>query len=247
MRRIQLQQFMGRFGNQLIQYAVARALAEKFGAQLETPDWCGRRIFAGVNNPIIARRLPGLPAEALPDRPDVSCHGFWQFQRAFDLLSRSKMRSWLRVREEWLLRCRKPRPFYIACHVRAGDYRQHPTKFAVVERESFEKAVLHYGYDLKDVIWLTEETPHPGSDRFPREFQFLNDFLIIQQADVIFRSNSTFSQLAAILSNTDKLYSPMVGDLLGSQYEVPFIEGNHAANLSMKYHNVEHTDMRLRD
>lgn len=48
MKAVQLKFVEGRFGNQLFQYAFARALAEKYGAELQTSDWIGPQIFIGV-------------------------------------------------------------------------------------------------------------------------------------------------------------------------------------------------------
>lgn len=245
--RLQLERFMGRWGNQCIQYAVARACAEKFGATLETPPWVGHKVFDLNDPPIHHKKLPSMPVESLPTSAGVSCHGYWQFQEAFDLLSRAKVREWMRIADRWLGICPKPRDFYIACHIRRGDFVKHKDVFAVVERPCFERAVHQYGYSLDDVIWLTEEEPQPGDRYFPSDIRFLNDFLIIQQADVVFRSNSTFSQWAAWLgSDEQKHYCPVVGDKVGIRDDIEFIEGNHGANLSPKYHpGVPHSDMQM--
>lgn len=247
MRRLQLERFMGRWGNQCIQYAIARACAERLGCTLETPSWAGRLVF-DIADPLITSRLPGLKPEELPDRPNVACHGFWQFQEAFDLLSRAKVRQWFRLYDDVLEHYPKQRPFYIACHVRRGDYVKHQDKLAVVERVCFERAVQDRGYRLEDVIWLTEENPQPGNGEWPKQLSFMPDFLTIMQADVVFRSNSTFSQWAAWLGPDDQRhFSPLVGDKVGIREDIEFIEGNHAANLSVKYHpGVPHSEMRMK-
>ena len=40
--------FMGRFGNQLHEYAACRKYAEIVGAKLEVPDWDGRPILRSI-------------------------------------------------------------------------------------------------------------------------------------------------------------------------------------------------------
>jgi hypothetical protein len=245
---VQLERFMGRWGNCIVQYAVARAAAKRLGATLETPDWIGRQVFDGVNDPSIGRRLTPLPPEVIPTKPGVAFHGYFQFQQAFDLMSRSELKQWLRIKPELMALCPKPRPFYIACHIRRGDYRDHPHLFAVVEKQCFLNGLAKFGYSESDVIWLTEETPQPGSEMMPKGLEFLYDFMLLLQADVVFRSNSTFSQWGAILSDSQKLYSPLVGDKVGTREDVEFVDGNHCANLSMRHHpGVPHSDMVLKD
>lgn len=48
---------LGRFGNQLFQYAFLRICAKKSGARIECPAWIGQTLF-GHQDPIISQRLP---------------------------------------------------------------------------------------------------------------------------------------------------------------------------------------------
>lgn len=48
---------LGRFGNQLFQYAFLRICAEKSGARIECPSWIGQTLF-GNNDAPISKRLP---------------------------------------------------------------------------------------------------------------------------------------------------------------------------------------------
>lgn len=48
---------LGRFGNQLFQYAFLRICAHKSGARVECPPWIGQTLF-GCNDAPISRRLP---------------------------------------------------------------------------------------------------------------------------------------------------------------------------------------------
>jgi hypothetical protein len=48
---------LGRFGNQLLQYAFLKICAHKSGARIECPPWVGQTLF-GLNDPPIAKQLP---------------------------------------------------------------------------------------------------------------------------------------------------------------------------------------------
>ena len=245
---LQLLKFMGRWGNCIGQYSFARSLAQRLNAPIQIPDWIGRKIFMGVNDPYIdnSLNLPKLPAESVPSHSGVALHGYYQFQGAFDVMRRHELNEWLKIKPELMALCPKPRPFYIVCHVRYGDYITHQNLFAVVKRECFERVIKQYGYNFDDVIWLTEENPQPGSMLLPANMRFLYDFMLLMQADVVFRANSTFSFWGAALGNKKKIYSPVIGDKIGMRTDIDFVEGNHSATISMKYHpKVIHSDMHL--
>ena len=59
---------LGRFGNQLFQYAFLRICAEKSGAKVECPAWIGQTFF-GHNDAPISKRLP--PAVEYKDVGDI--------------------------------------------------------------------------------------------------------------------------------------------------------------------------------
>lgn len=48
---------LGRFGNQLFQYAFLKICAQKSGAKVECPPWIGQTLF-GHNDTLISKRLP---------------------------------------------------------------------------------------------------------------------------------------------------------------------------------------------
>jgi hypothetical protein len=247
MRRLQLSRFHGRFGNQVGQYAFSRSLASRFKAHFECPDWIGRQVFANVDDPLLTDPLPDYRRDGMPTEAGWGVHGYFQFQEALDIMSRRQLQQWLTVRPEWLALCPKPRPFYIACHVRRGDYaKAYHDVFAVVERDNFERALLLYGYALDDVIWLTAEEPQPGSAALPEPYRFLYDFMVLLQADVVFRANSTFSFWAAELGHCRHVYSPVVEDKVGPRHDIPFVEGNHMPCFSTRHHpHTRHSELRL--
>ena len=51
---------LGRFGNQLFQYAFLRICAEKSGAKIECPPWIGQTLFGHQDSPISQRLPPAI-------------------------------------------------------------------------------------------------------------------------------------------------------------------------------------------
>lgn len=230
---IQLEKFMDRWGNQVGQYVFARSLAYHLGVELQTPQWAGQEIF-NINDPPIVEKLPSLAYNEIPATSGYAVHGHFQNQRSFDYISRSQARTWLRVRPEILKLCRKPKNGYIACHLRRGDYAKHfNSHYAVIDKVCYQKALSKFGYREKDVIWFTEEVKQPGYNKLPWHLQFVHDFVLIMQADVVFRANSTYSYWAAALGNS-KVYSPLVEDRSGFCNDIEFVEGFSPRNFSRK-------------
>src|SRR5262245_49493375 len=88
----------GRFGNQLFQYAFARAYAERYGALLEVPDWIGRRLF-GVTDPYPSRALPRTAQDCIPwGEVNIDLFGYFQKRECLSILSRDRLRRWFRIR-----------------------------------------------------------------------------------------------------------------------------------------------------
>lgn len=54
---------IGRFGNQVFQYAFAALYADRHGLALETPDWIGRRLFGRRDLPLSRPRPVVLETE----------------------------------------------------------------------------------------------------------------------------------------------------------------------------------------
>ena len=238
----------GRWGNQCLQYAFARAYAEKHGAVLEIPDWIGRRVFDIPYHPI-SRKLQRCRCDVIPwGQTNIDLHGYFQNDVALRILSRAKLRAYLQLKPEWLSRFPKPRDYYVAAHVRRGDYAsQFSTIFCLVSRQSYLNACDTFGLDKEKLLWVSEESQQP-SDLESEGLGFLPDFLTLMQADVILRANSTFSWMAAALSNA-KVFSPLVESLVGEQ-DVPFVEGNWPKFLDMKNNPGEsslHTNMVLKE
>lgn len=214
----------GRTGNQLFQYAFAKAYAMSVNATLHTPPWIGQTLFEDINDPPCIDGLPTLGLDTIPrnDRTDVNLSGYYQFADAFQYYSINTVRRWFTFKKEWMDQfTERPK---IAAHVRRGDYvTQYASVFCTIEEDAYIWAIEKAGYSLFDVTWIREDKPtvfsHPG-------LEWLKDFFTLMNAEVLFRANSTFSWWAGTLGNA-KVYSPVVEGKVGPHSDVDFIEGNH--------------------
>jgi hypothetical protein len=189
----------GQFGNQLFQYAYARAYAESIGAELHTPDWIGRSLFA-LTEPIMQE--PG----------DVDLVGYFQQPEHLSLLSRAKLKEWFRFAKPIDV------PKHdLVFHKRRGDYLSYPDFWGVVSDDSYNQAASQVGLDPNDAVILDDSR---GSDFM------LVDFFIMMTCKTLFRANSSFSWWAATLG-TCEVYSPEVGTQTG-WIDVPFVLGNQS-------------------
>jgi len=120
---------LGRWGNQLFQYAFVKKYPLTVGAQLEIPPWLGEDLF-----------------------------GYFQTQECLDLLSRRELRRWFTLRGGFPHLFAKRSPFYVACHLRRSDYQTHYSdRYCVVARESYVQQLRKLGVDDSDVIWVSAD------------------------------------------------------------------------------------------
>lgn len=215
----------GRFGNQLFQYAFARAYAEKQGAVLETPPWVGQKLF-GLTDPPLSRELPCLEKDVIPNgEVDVDLFGHFQFQAALDLYSRQQVRRWFHFTDRWRgLFPERSGEARVVAHLRRGDYADSDDTFCLVSEESYLRACRRFGLDESRIVWLQEGAPNPPF-LAAEGLGFLPDFFTMIRAGVLLRANSTFSWWAAVLGGAE-VYSPVVGDRVGL-YTVEFVRGNY--------------------
>jgi hypothetical protein len=132
------------------------------------------------------------------------------------------LRQWFQVRPEWEAHARLPATPYIAAHLRRGDYvSRYSSVYCTVSRDSYIRACEQFALDASLLIWVSEESPRPFPDP---ELGFMSDFLTLKHANVLLRSNSTFSFWAGLLSD-GHVFSPVVDGLRG-EHDVPFVPGN---------------------
>ena len=198
----------GRFGNQLFQYAYARAYAESIGAQLKTPDWIGRHIFIDINEEIMDKKAGDSTESPVGDNVDL--FGYFQQPSHISLLSRKKLKEWFRFKEEIDAPC-----LDLVFHKRRGDYFHFQDVFGIVSDKSYEDAAIEFGFDPNTALVLDDSRPHD---------LMLYDFACMINAKNLFRANSTFSWWAGVLGNGN-VYSPIVGDRTGL-IDVKFAKNN---------------------
>lgn len=215
--------FMGRFGNQMFQYAFARGYAERHGLKLETDSWIGQSIFE-IDDPPISKELPRMQeSEVNLGMVDVSYLFYAQNQVCADFYSKSKVKSWFNFKDKWKSRM-PPDIYQPVAHYRSGDYMK--SGYPVVSVVSIQKAALRFLYNPENIIFCKEE--NCLSQDLPLGLQFLDDFMTMIRASVLFRSNSTFSWWAGSLGD-GVVYSPRIDGLEGGkEYDnVEFELGNH--------------------
>jgi hypothetical protein len=177
----------GRLGNQLFQYAFTRAYAEQHGADVAFPtDWIGFRIFPNTSPGVALRSLPVVqPADPSGLGVDIDFKGYFDTQPFIDYYTREQVREWFELAHE--RRLPKERDWYVACHLRWADYLKRPDFYPIVPLESALLAMECRGLDPSRTIWVLEETQEP----FPSPgLEWLRDFSVLLQADILFRGNS---------------------------------------------------------
>ena len=237
----------GRFGNQMFQYAFARAYADKLGAELQTPKWVGQEVFEDIiDNPITV----SLPTSRLHDvlRCDnnVNLWGYFQSKPFTDFYTEPWVKNLFRVKPKWRDKFYTEK-CYAAAHVRRGDFTHPKTmeRFCVVTRESYQAAYDQVCCGSLPLQWISDETP-TIDPTVPAAIDFLPDFMTLINAKVLFRANSSFSFWAGVLT-TGAVYSPIVDDLVGVQ-TVPFGAGNWHKIVGYKIGRFDtSTDIHLRN
>jgi len=215
----------GRFGNQLFQYAFARAYAEKYGAVLETPEWVGEKIFKDISHQRPSCKLPRIKEnKVFEGQVNIDLFGYFQKKQFIDTMSESKVREWFQFKDEWTEKFKKKKEYSLIAHLRRGDYlEKYSSHFCIITKESYIEACRKYNLPEDKIVWLSEET-QKFNPELDNDLQFLPDFFTMVNADVFLRANSTFSLWAGFF-NKNKVYSPLVEDNVGF-CDVGFVEGN---------------------
>lgn len=200
---------IGGFGNALFQYSAARAIAERDGLELRTPEWAGEKIFL----------LPPVNRE----RRGAHILGGYRQNQASAIYTRAQIKEWFKFKPEIeeMLEKGVPKLKNLA-HTR--DYGDAPY-LSTISSQSYQKGILKFGFEIDNFSSIAQS--HPFVLKGCEQFDFLPDFYTLMKADVLFRANSTFSMWAAWLGN-GKVYSPVMdGKPGGKVVDVEFVEGNH--------------------
>lgn len=202
---------IGRFGNKLFQWAHAKAVADRDGLELVTPDWEGQEIFQ-------------IERTRKKHREDLLLGGYAQNQDSL-IYTRAQCREWFKFRpwvQDLVWSITLPSKFAVG-HRRVGDYAG--SGMVVCSQGSYDRAFAKFCPGQSDLLMVTEENPaqHPA---FTGNLAFVPDFLQLMYASTLFRGNSTFSWWAATLGH-GQVFSPVVAGLVGGQeHDVEFVEGN---------------------
>lgn len=217
---------MGRFGNQMFQYAFARAYCDKHGFQLRTEPWVGEKLFNLPKPDRITLRFATLRNETtVPDggEGDIELLGYFQSQAAM-IYTRSQVCWWFRWRPEIRASLDRVPPIDgIPAHRRVGDYPGYG--YPVVSEQSYRDAAVEHGLKPELIVFVTEEQPYQ-CDAFTGELAFVPDFYRLM-APVMFRANSCFSWWSSTIG-AGAIFSPVIDGLEGGkEHHVKFVLGNH--------------------
>ena len=239
----------GRFGNQLWQYAFAKTYALENGFDLQVPsDWMGRKLF-NITDPPLTEIFPKTELDELPiEKHSIDLNGYYQHQRFADCMDVDQVKAFFKFKDIWLDNFSKSKEYYIVCHFREGDFNILP-QYCTIKPRSYMDAARDFGYNTNDVVCVaeglkkSEDSRNYSEDKtYGGNIDFLYDFFLLMNADIIFRSNSTFSWWAAFLSGENtKVYSPIVQGLAGQRsVPVKFVEGNWPCHMEI---DERHSDI----
>lgn len=250
----------GRFGNQLFTVAYANAYAQSIGAVLELPaEWSGRIIFPHFKDyPTISTGLPCPGFHYMPNgETNLALLGFYQNQTALNLWKNMPYKTWFKFNPLFENICYE---FYnwdkivnpqnlehptVLYHRRAGDYIETP--YPIIE-------LNHILNIMRDHMVGTRRYKFsgcgdcPDNQKLPQFFRntkidFISDFIFMTMADVLIRSNSSFSWWAAALGKPGQtVLAPLVQGETSKEATPPFVEGNYPAFVP---HDAHHTDLHL--
>lgn len=213
---------LGRFGNQLFQYAFAKAYADKYDCELRNDKWIGEDLFQLPTPKRVKERFKTVRSELdfIEGEQNIELYGYFQSQRAM-IYSRSAVRELFK----W-----KPSVDSDLCghqdkilaHLRRGDYFGYG--YPVVSVPSYIRACETFSLNPEDVLFVSEEHPTPGFNP-----SFVADFYRLSKSPILLRANSSFSWWSAVIADpSQQIYSPVVDGLEGGkEHDVQFVPGNH--------------------
>ena len=236
-----------RYGNQLAQYAMARAYARKVGAQLQTTAWLGQQIFE-IDDPPIEKDLAArydMDIEKWDGETDINLTGWGLHQKCL-LYSRADVKAWFRFKP-WVQAALAQVPrLELAAHVRHGDF-VVLADYVAISMPSYFDAIASAGLDRNKLTCIMPDSPIIEEQLVQAGLGFLPDFFALMRARVLLRANSTFSWWAATLGDNERVFAPKLDGIkpqAGITQSVPFAEGNWPA-VSCVHPNC--SDLHLRE
>lgn len=219
----------GGFGNQLFQYAALKMHAKEKDLTPEVPqDWIGRKLFVDCNDPILTQKsreqkVFGSKEPIWLDGEIKNCDIKGYFQYHTSLYDKDYFRSLFKFisplddegyRIYQKVKCEAST--VVAIHIRRGDY-DIPTRRQNIAPNQWYLGWLKENWDKLDnpVLFIASDEINKVAMDFkeyrPKTFSednFLCDYYMLQHADILLISNSTFSFTAAMLNETGKFFRP---------------------------------------
>lgn len=181
-----------------------------------TPSWVGQSIF-NLSNPLLDNTLPYAEFDEIPNgKVNIILRGYFQFQEAINFLSKTKLKSWFSIQEKWKQKFKTHLP--VVAHLRRGDYLDLASIFCLVSEASYLNACKEFHLDVSKLTWIKNDSSKN------QDIPFLEDFILLMNASILLRANSSFSWWAGTLGN-GRVFSPLVENRVGMQ-DVSFVEGN---------------------
>lgn len=226
MKIVQLK-FRGKFGNQLLSYACARALAEEYGAELQTEPWVGETLFEGVKpNPI--KEEPSLLIWGLGNGFDSGTKvtvgdlrsrevirfdhwmGFVRHHTFQYTFTKKQLQSWFEFKPKYKIPSFYPFVYHLKTTTPEANS-WNGLYYTNISLESYQEAIKEtFPKQFRYFEPISGYAPH-WHDGIQDDLQYIVDFQIMTQADILFRSNSSFSWMAASLADyKQQIFSPIV-------------------------------------
>ncbi|KPA10235.1 hypothetical protein MHK_009549 [Candidatus Magnetomorum sp. HK-1] len=225
----------GRFGNQLLRYFEIKQYAKKHNLYLEVPDWIGRYFFEGCNDPLISEEYetihykdPMFILSVKNNHPpakkfNLEKGGFphnTKEGRQFAQKTLKLLPFWRNKLDPFLSNIKKNKNTLVSIHYRRGDFIKEgyyvPSSSVFLEWlesiwHNLDKPVLYIASDEVEVVKADFDKFKPFICKdFKETFyfdNFLTDFYILSQSDIIVLGQSSFSRTAAMINErSPKLY-----------------------------------------
>ncbi len=211
------------YGNELFQYAALKIYAKERGCTVEIPEnWIGRELFEGCDDPVLSkspRPHVDLTSNKIPIwsngsllKPDCDIYGYFQYHTSHYAPHKDYFKS-LFVPKQKILDQLPPIPTdrpLICIHIRRGDYCNPPNRVAPNKwyvdwldknLAKFDNPTIYLASDDMETVIPDFEKFSPVMCRPSNEaMDMFVDHYVMQHADVLLASNSTFSFTAAMLN-----------------------------------------------
>lgn len=223
--------FLGRFGNQMFEYAFARGYCEMHDIELHTDPWVGEQLFE-IRHPRCDQLVRPRDENTLViGESNVSYRSYSQRQHCADYYSLRQIRSWFRWRMPVFRNLNRiaPEPDVALAHIRRGDYAG--SGYPLVSDKSYFDAFTDARPYLHRLQRVSEDKPMVHPD-FTGELAWVPDFFCMSTCQALYRANSSFSFWAGVLGQVHcgtQVFSPIItGKTGGIEHDCAFQPDNWA-------------------